>query len=1446
MANTADDSFPLTEIQYAYWVGRGPNFVLGNVAPHAYFELDGKRLDPDLLTDAWRRLVQRHDMLRAVVGDDGRQRVLADVPPYEIACVDLRDAEPSEVDDALAGIRAELSHHVYPATTWPLFGLRLTRLPDHDRLHISLDLLMVDLASVAVLFHEWALLCQHPETVLPPIDTSFREYVEALEEAHTGPRYLKALEYWQGRADTLAPPPDLPLARSPASVRKPVFTHREYRLRPDLWQVFADRARDRGLTPTAVLATAFGEVLATWSGTERFTLNLTLFNRLPLVLTDDGNGHRMAHPHLRSVVGDFTSICLLELDTGGGVGFADKVGRTQRQLQQDLRHRYASALHTLRERRRRGLQTGFETVPVVFTSGLGTVADLSGPREYFGDIGYRVSQTPQVWLDHQVVDVTGTLELSWDAIEELFPAGMLDDMFGAYTALVERLATDADAWDTDVVLPLPAEQETARRLANDTAGPLPAGLLHEPFLAQVPLRPDQPAVISAAGTLTYAELAERSGALAGALGATGTDALVGVVADKGADQVVAAYGILRAGGAYLPVAANLPTLRQRQLLTDGRAAAIVSGATARPQRWPDGVRRLDLAALPPGAPVADAGPARPDDLAYVIYTSGSTGTPKGVMIEHRSALNTVVDINDRYRVTPEDRVFGLAELGFDLSVYDLFGTLAAGATLVLPDGDKLNDPAHWAKLMTEHRVSVWNSVPAQMLMLVEHLEAGAEVPPALRVVMLSGDWIPVDLPDRIADLWPDATVYSLGGATEASIWSIAHPAAEVDPDAPSVPYGTPLRNQRFHVLDARLRPSPVWVTGELYIEGDGLARGYWGDPDKTAASFPTHPVTGARLYRTGDYGRYLPDGTLQFLGRRDGQIKINGYRVELGEVEAVLRQHPGVEQSVAVAVTGDGPARLVGYVVPTDPPDPTLFGTETADRAGNDALWRRLTGVAASAPEEDTAVLLDAWRRLDDVHAAAVGTAFRALGMPHLPGRVFDPRHIARGAGVAGRYDRWLGRATAVLTARGFLRPAPDGVVVARELPAAIPDPVARSVRAGLGTLGVPDDLTDWLLSLAGNVAGVLREDLHSAQLYTNDRTTEVYARLFDPTYRIAAAAVAELVAHRPADRPLRILEVGAGYGSLTGHLLPLLPPDTTEYVFTDISTYFLGAARTRFAAHPFVRYELYDLDRTPGAQGFDGREFDLVVAASVLHDAKDVDRTLRKLSGVLAPDAVLLLVEQTTFHPWFDLTMGLQQGFDGYEDTTLRGAHPLLDRRQWGTALTTAGYTAPTVLSTGGPAAVGFDVIVARGPAERCRFEPEALRAFVGERLPKHMVPSRIHTLDAVPLSDTGKVDRRALAQAGARTAARGRPAKPPTTERQHALVDIWRETLGLAELDLADDFLEAGGDSLQAARLVAAIGTRFGVAVPVAVILEYPTVEALDGYLTDLIGPSGTGETS
>nr|APD71850.1 non-ribosomal peptide synthetase 3 [Streptomyces sp.] len=1443
------EKFPLTEIQYAYWVGRGSNFVLGNVAPHAYFELEGRRLDPDVLSRAWRELIERHEMLRAVVGEDGQQRVLATVPGFEVRCTDLRSAPDGEAERTLQDIRDEMSHHVYTAADWPLFDIRLTRLPEYDRLHISVDLLMVDLASLTLLFSEWSALCQDPDLELPPVEVTFRDYALALERGSQAPRHRKALEYWTSRAAALAPPPDLPLAKSPVSVHKPRFTHREFHLPEDEWKRLQERCEERGLTPTAVLATIFSEVLAAWSGTRHFTLNLTLFNRLPLLLSRTDAGKRTVHPHLPRMVGDFTSICLLEMDASAGRPLDARVEATQTQLQKDLRHRQVSALQTLRERRRLGLQSGFETMPVVFTSGLGTAADVSGSMDHFGDISYRISQTPQVWLDHQVVDITGSLDLTWDCVEELFPEGLLDDMFATYCGMVARLADDETMWGEELGVTLPAHQLTGREESNATEGPRPVGLLHEPFLDRAATDPDRPAVLTTTQAVTYGELAARARAIGSAVAAQGDgalrDRLVGISLEKGPDQVAAAYGVMMTGAAYLPVNASLPAQRRACILKDGKAlAAVTDSALDAALEWPEDVPRVlvdPARSAPAGALRHPSGPAGPQDLAYVIYTSGSTGTPKGVMIEHYAALNTVVDINERFGVGPDDRVFGLADLGFDLSVYDLFGTFAAGATLVLPEPDMRSEPAHWAKVMGQHGVTVWNSVPAQMQMLVEHLETGGEIPEALRLVMLSGDWIPVDLPERIHDLWPDAEIISMGGATEASIWSIYHRVDEVPAGAKSVPYGKPLLNQSFHVLDARFEPCPVWTAGELYIGGVGLARGYWDDEERTAASFVYHPRTGERLYRTGDFGRYTADGTIEFLGRRDGQVKINGHRVELGEIEATLSGHPGVDAAVVVKSADNGAARLFGYVVPAKGDD-TLFVTERADTDVTRAQWGALCSTAGRPAEGPSPEQLRAaWDALNDVYLTATAVAFRAFGLPHMPGEAFDPAAL-RGAKVAPRYERWLARAVKALEANGLLRAVNGGLELARELPAELPAELAVRVRTVLrDVLEIPEDVSDWMLSLAGDLAGVLTQSIHSAELYASDRTPGVYARLFGPTYAAATDAVREMVGQWPAERPLKVLEVGSGYGSLTRHLLPLLPADRTEYVFTDISRYFMDKAQTAFADYPFLRYDLFDLDLPPATQGFESQAADLVVAASVLHDMRQVRRALHSLRSVLAPGGVLLMVEQTTFHPWFDLVMGLQQGFDNFEDTDLRTGHCLLDRQQWQQELAAAGFADATVLTTvGGPASVGFDVIVAQGPDVRRRFAPDELRAFAAERLAKHMVPAQLFALDELPLSATGKVDRAALAKAGPRGSVRGRPANPPRTDRQRKLVEIWRDVLGLSRVDLSDDFLEAGGDSLLAARLVAHLQSAFDIAVPVGTVLQYTTVEALDGHLETLLGPS------
>jgi amino acid adenylation domain-containing protein len=494
-----------------------------------------------------------------------------------------------------------------------------------------------------------------------------------------------------------------------------------------------------------------------------------------------------------------------------------------------------------------------------------------------------------------------------------------------------RLADREESWHEKNRQLVPRAQLDQRKAANSTQAAVPDEMLHTPFLAQASRKPHQTAVVAPGRTLSYGELSRLASRLGADLQRIGArpNTLVAVVAEKGLEQIVAVLGTLLSGAAYLPIDTGFSEERIRQLLADGEVRLVVTQSHLdREIQWPEGIQRLCVDDLPPDeASAREFVPRqRPEDLAYVIYTSGSSGVPKGVMIEHRQAVNTVLDINRRFGVGPGDRVLALSSLSFDLSVYDIFGALAAGAAIVIPDASTTRDPAHWANLVAREEVTIWNSVPFLMHLLAEHLSGGSAVSlDSLRLVLLSGDWIPLGLPEEVRSLAAGAQVISLGGATEASIWSIFYPVERTDPNWKSIPYGRPLTNQSFHVLNEALEPCPTWVPGDLYIGGAGLARGYWRDQEKTSAQFLTHPETGERLYRTGDRGRYLPDANIEFLGREDLQLKIQGYRVEIGEIEAVLAQHPGLS-GVAVTASGppDGNKHLHAYVVSGQGPAPRV------------------------------------------------------------------------------------------------------------------------------------------------------------------------------------------------------------------------------------------------------------------------------------------------------------------------------------------------------------------------------------------------------------------------------------------------------------------------------------------------------------------------------------------
>ena len=414
--------------------------------------------------------------------------------------------------------------------------------------------------------------------------------------------------------------------------------------------------------------------------------------------------------------------------------------------------------------------------------------------------------------------------------------------------------------------------------------------------------PDKEALVTCSRRMTYREIKEEAFYISGQLKSMGIkkEETVAVFMEKGWEQVVAVYGILFAGAAYLPIDIHNPRERVEKILRDSETRIILVQNQAYDQdtEWLHEWDCISVSGLKTDSEYK-AQENKAGDLAYVIYTSGTTGMPKGVMITHHNAVNTILDINARYQITEQDTAFGISNLHFDLSVYDVFGVLGAGGKLVLPDPEYGKDPAHWIHWLNHENITVWNSVPAFVEMLAEYEEYQRQVTSqSLRLIMMSGDWVPVSLPERIRNLFRNAEIIALGGATEGSIWSNHFEIPEVVPeDWKSIPYGKPLANQKYYVLDQHMEDCPDWVPGTLYIVGDGVAQGYLNDKEKTEDKFVVLDRTGERLYCTGDMGRYWSDGNIEFLGRLDNQVKINGYRVELGEIETALRKIQGITEA---------------------------------------------------------------------------------------------------------------------------------------------------------------------------------------------------------------------------------------------------------------------------------------------------------------------------------------------------------------------------------------------------------------------------------------------------------------------------------------------------------------------------------------------------------------------
>ena len=884
------EKFPMTEVQQAYWIGRTEMFNYSDVSTHCYFEMDCPDIDVKYAEKVWNELILTHDMLRAVICTDGQnQQVLEKVPYYGISFDDLSDRSNAERNTVLEGIRSELSAKKYDTSQWPLFDIKAAKLGNGvTRLFISFDNIVFDGWSMFYLFREWNYHYNEHDAVYEGEEVSFRDYVFSCEKLSRSDRYDSDLAYWESRIPDISPAPELSIKSDKLGTANR-FVRLAEKVSSSVWSPIKEKLRKYSVTPSSFLMAAYAEAIALWSRSEKFSINLTHFNRIGF---SEG---------INRTVGDFTSLTIHSVDQSSGRNFAERMQNIQKSLWEELNHNLVSGVTVERMLNK---TRGIGTMPIVFTSGIGLEQGMDERyRGYLGTINYGLSQTPQVWLDHQVYEENGGLSVSWDALIDIFPDNMAEQMFEAYIGILSRLSQDDLLWEKKCGNIIEAPDEELRNSLNDTSLELPSDTLIGLFEKSAANYPDRNAVESDEKTLTYHELDMLAENLAKKLRSKGFGSgdIAGILIRKGWQQIAAIIAVYKLGGIYLPLNVLSPYGRNRDILSDSGAKILITaiGDTESQKLYGGDIAVAEVEDKYSSAHTVS--PAKPYELAYIIYTSGTTGKPKGAAILHSGAVNTILDVNRRLNVNENDKTIAISDLSFDLSVYDIFGMLAAGGTIVMPQQELIREPSHWAELLEKYHVTLWNTVPMFMQMFLSYLEFNKlKGNSPLRAMLLSGDWIPLTIRHDTDKYLNGCDIYGLGGATEASIWSNIFKVNKVDPEWKSIPYGKPLANQRYYVLNSMMQECPVNVIGDLYIGGAGLALCYWRDEVNTSASFTEHPVTGERLYKTGDMALYRADGNIEFCGRDDGQVKINGFRIELEEINKQIAADSAVKQAASV------------------------------------------------------------------------------------------------------------------------------------------------------------------------------------------------------------------------------------------------------------------------------------------------------------------------------------------------------------------------------------------------------------------------------------------------------------------------------------------------------------------------------------------------------------------
>jgi amino acid adenylation domain-containing protein len=1443
------------------------------------------RLDAAALRRAVAEVVRRHESLRTSFRvTDGRPvQVIDPEGDFEWRTLDLGSRPAAALLEEARRVAEEEARRPFDLARGPLLRAALLRLADDEHvLAVIMHHIVSDGWSMSVLVREVAAFYKAygdgapgQSRTLPPLPIQYADFAVWQRRWLAGGVLEKRLDYWRRQLDGGdLPPLELPIDRPRPEVQSFRGASRSALFPRSLSDALNVVCRTEGVTLFMLLLAAFKVLLRRYTGQTDIVVGSPIANR--------------NREELEPLIGFFVNTLVLRADLSGNPTFAELLGRVRRvaldaythqdlpfeQLVEELQPERSLSRNPLFQVMFQLENTPKEELPL---SGVGLhPLELERVASQF-DLSLDVTEGPQ--------GLVAVAEYSTD----LFKGETVARLLGHWHVLLEAVAADPhrridelplldDAGHDEV---LAAWNETEAEYARDTC-------VHELFEAQAERTPEAVALECSGERVSYRELNERANRLAHYLNrlGVGPEMLVGVMPERSAEMIVSLLGVLKAGAAYVPLDHAYPPRRLAFMLSDTGASVLLTSRRLAGRVTPGGARLVCLdaeaEAITRQPSTNPSGRVAADNLAYVVYTSGSTGEPKGVAVTHRSLVNHAVAFADRYVLRPGERVLQFASVSFDVAAEEIFPTLAGGATVVLGGGANAEARESLLEFVRRERLTVLNLPAARWHEWTKEIAAaGAALPDELRLVVVGSENVSREAFERWRKL-SGVRLINAYGTSETTITSALYeppPGGEAAGGSASLPIGRPVANTRLYVLDAGMRPVPVGVAGELFVGGDGVARGYLNRPALTAPRFVPDPFSGepgARLYRTGDLARRLPEGDLEFLGRADGQLKLRGFRIEPGEVGAVLERHPAVREALVVArEDAPGDARLVAYLVTRAPDeiddqrlrvseleseqlaqwrtvhDDEVFNEVSAreDSTFNVSGWNSsYTGLPIPAEEMrewvDDAVreiLARGPRRVLEIGCGTGLLLFRLAPLcSAFTGTDFSPSaldFVRRGMRAdAGRFAHVTLDERNADDFEGFEAEAFDAVIlnsVAQYFPSI--DYLVR-VLTGAVERTAPGGFV-----FVGDVRSLpLLEAFHSS------------VELFNAEDALRAAELRRRVRARVEREEELVIDPAFFFA-----LRQRLPRISRVLILPKRGSHHNEMTKYRYQ----VILHVGDPGDEPAPEGvsdaawLDWREARLDLAALRELLAEKRPRALgvggltnaRLVADVWAARALSELDDSATVGALRESTKRVQE-------------EPAADPEELHRLGDELGYEARFSWARHGPGG-DFDVWLRRRDAassvsaSRAEFFPEPnaaekglgeyansplrarlasrlvleLRSHAKDRLPDYMIPSSFVLLDKLPLTPSGKHDRRALPppdglRPGWRTA-----FVAPRTPTEKALAESWAGLLGESQIGADDNFFDLGGHSLLATQLLSRVRETFGVELSLRQLFEQPTVAGL-----------------